>query len=286
MRLTTLVALLAHAAALREGLFVKTLAPAGTPIDDLTIAYVQGGPTQPTSYLFEEELQALADRDRRPVVFFDFCGLGRSTCAAAKDWDEHRAQAAEFLTHVKATVGAARTIATLYSAGAMSTPESVLRDVKAVVYLSPSVSLYATLATRRRCVREYLDVLVSVLPYRVVDNLGYLLCTPLPKMESFFTLRAFEQAIRSTVQRERIIEGYRTAVLQPPYGARPECLFVVYGEHDRVVDPASTVAMHARASGRADTLAVVPGGGHVLVEDGCAHCAELVAAYDLAAARC
>jgi pimeloyl-ACP methyl ester carboxylesterase len=271
-------------AMLREGLHFQTVFPASTADTDVVVLYVNGGPMTPTSYVNADAVQRLADLSGLPMAFFDWCGVGRSTCSAAATWEELQEQAREALVHARTVHPSRRLIVMPYSAGALTMPSDALVDVAAVVYLNPVVDQLSSVLQRRRCVREYLEGIVSVLPYRVVDTLGSVICSggDLPIVSFRATLELF----RATMLRERVVPGYQKSFLRPPGGVPVGCLFVAVSEEDRVIDTPAAVAFHDRWSKANDTFVVVAGAGHFPVAGECNHCAPISHLLALAASRC
>ena len=277
----------ASLAILRDGMHFQTLSPTvpGTVSSNTLVLWINGGPVSPVSYLSDGALQHLADQSELPIAYFDWCGVGRSTCTAASEWSELQGQAREVLEHVRNTPLAQNVVVSMYSAASLTTPRDALAGVAAVVYINPVVDLYSSVASRRRCVREYLDTLVSVMPYRVIDLLGSVVCSSLDDIQ-MPSLRGVFELMRQTFLRERVAWGYSNAVLRAPGGVSDNCVFVTLSDNDRVIDKAAAVAFHRRSSTANDTFLSIPDTGHYPVIGDCANCDPIATAYVRAASRC
>lgn len=275
-------------AALREGMHFEILSPskhsAITP--EALVLWVNGGPVSSVSYISDDALQRLSERSGLPIAYFDWCGSGRSTCAAASDWSELQGQAREVMEHVRDTEAPPRRlIVSMYSAGALSMPRDALKHTAAIVYLNPVTDLYSSLATRRRCVREKIDMLVSVLPYRIIDALSLMVCSGDGPI-SLPSPRGIIELSRQLILRERVMDGYTEAVLRAPESVAEGCVFVAVSERDKVISRAKAIAFHERLSMGNDTFVEIPGAGHYPVSGDCADCGPIATLYMRAVSRC
>tara|TARA_B110000046_G_scaffold117900_1_gene124718 strand:- start:10071 stop:10457 length:387 start_codon:yes stop_codon:yes gene_type:complete len=122
------------------------------------------------------------------------------------------------------------------------------------------------------------------MPYVVTDMIGNAICTgtsfpPVP------SLRAAYELVRQTALMPRVNAGYSEALLRNPGGVRRDCIFVVLGQQDKVVDNTAAIAFHYSASATNDTLVIIPDVGHYFVayDD---QLDKLVQVYNHAVTRC
>tara|TARA_B110000046_G_scaffold100414_1_gene107862 strand:+ start:8505 stop:9449 length:945 start_codon:yes stop_codon:yes gene_type:complete len=295
IRITMLWGHVIALATLRTGMYFNTLQPTGSVRRNSTlVAWVNGGPVSPVSYLIDGALQVLADSSGLPIAYFDFCGVGKSSCRAASDWEELQEQVAEFLNHVKTSSNASRVIVTTYSAGSLTTPVEALQGVAAVVYLSPITDLQSSLISRRMCMREIADTFVTWTPADVTTQVGLVLCglhctdgilACARRTLLNLSWQGYWNILRLNALRSRVLDGYVNALMQNAH-VSPACTFVAFGAYDRVMDKNNAISFHGISSGYNDTLVILKNAGHFPVKDECEQCTELATLYNVASARC
>ena len=135
MALAAVSAALFATLAVRDGLHVQTYTPSRVANASRGVLWVNGGPATSVSYTTEDAVAKIAERLERPITWFDPCGTGRSTCAAASSWDELTNDVADVAKAVMAHGNISTVV--LWSAAALTMDPMLLQGVRNVVYLTP-----------------------------------------------------------------------------------------------------------------------------------------------------